>query len=130
MSGCSIIKFGQWLSMRPDIIPPDVIEALSKLRDSTSEHSIGHTRAMIKKSFGRSIDDLFEEFEEKPIASASVGQVHRARLRQRYALEGNCRDVVVKVRHPQVLDETFVDTTIIFAFVNVVPFFDNAIHEG
>ena len=47
--------------------------------------SIGHTRAMIKKSFGRSIDDLFEEFEEKLIASASVGQVHRARLRQRYA---------------------------------------------
>jgi predicted unusual protein kinase regulating ubiquinone biosynthesis (AarF/ABC1/UbiB family) len=117
-AGCSFQKFGQWLSMRPDLLPPDIIEALSELRDNTAEHDMEHNRAMFRTSFGYELDDFFDFFDPKPIASASVGQVHRARLKQKYAMEDGSLEVAVKVRHPRVLDETWIDTTMIFAFMD------------
>ena len=116
-AGCSFQKFGQWLSMRPDVLAPDVIEALSTLRDDTAEHNMEHNRTMFRTSFGAEIEEIFEYFDSKAIASASVGQVHRARLRPEYAMEDGSVEVAVKIRHPRVLDETWIDTTLIFAFM-------------
>lgn len=117
-AGCSFQKFGQWLSMRPDLLPPDVIDALSELRDNTAEHNMEHNRAMFRTSFGAELDIFFSYFDPKAIASASVGQVHRAVLRPEYAMEDGSLEVAVKIRHPRVLDETWIDTTLIFAFMD------------
>jgi predicted unusual protein kinase regulating ubiquinone biosynthesis (AarF/ABC1/UbiB family) len=117
-AGCSFQKFGQWLSMRPDILPPDVIEALSALRDDTAEHDMEHNRAMFRTSFGAELEEFFEYFDPKAIASASVGQVHRARLRLEYAMEDGSVEVAVKIRHPRILAETWIDTTLIFFFMD------------
>lgn len=118
-AGCGFQKFGQWMSMRPDMFPRDVVEAMSKLRDDIPAHDIAHTRKMIRESFGgREIEDIFEHFEPTCIASGSVAQVHRARLKPEYAINGTIQDVAVKVRHPSVLEETFVDVDLLFKLVN------------
>ena len=96
--------------MRPDIFPPDLISALGELRQEAPRHSLEETRRCFRAAFERELEDVFEEFAQEPIASGSVGQVYRARLRDEYALgERQVRDVAVKVQHPTVLDETYVD---------------------
>ena len=117
-AGCSFQKFGQWLSMRPDILSGDVIDVLSELRDNTDPHDMEHNREQFRLSFGCELEEIFEWFDPEPIASASVGQVHRATLRPKYAMEGGTVDVAVKVRHPRVLAETWIDTWMIFAFMD------------
>lgn len=125
MAGCSFLKFGQWLSMRPDMFPPDVIAALAQLRDKAPSHPFEDTRRAIKEQLGEDIDVIFERFDTTPVASGSIAQVYRARLTEEWAnkaglLDKNgqiVRDVAVKVRHPQVLHETWMDVDMIFAFV-------------
>jgi len=129
-AGCGLMKFGQWLSMRPDMIPADVIHALSSLRQDTPCHSLEHTRAMIQESFGQDIEVVFEEFNALPVASGTVAQVHRGRLREEYALKADirlpngelARDVAVKVRHPNVLAETWCDVDLIYTFIQCTDF--------
>jgi len=125
-AGCSFQKFGQWLSMRPDMFPADMIAALSKLRDDVPTHGFEHTRKMILESFGCEIEEIFEEFDEESIASGTVAQVHRAVLKPEYAEAKNIRgpggelltQVAVKVRHPRVLEESWMDVDIIFAVID------------
>jgi aarF domain-containing kinase len=126
-AGCGFQKFGQWMSMRPDMFPPDVIHAMEKLRQEVPAHSHAHTKKMIKDSFGKDIEDIFEWFDETPIASGTIAQVHKAIIRPEYSNNGQRQEVAVKVRHPSVLEETFVDLDFIFHFMNqskifVVPF--------
>eukprot|EP00494_Astrolonche_serrata_P030476 UN30744 len=116
-AGCTFQKFAQQLSMRPDMFAPDVIQALGKLRCEVKSHSYEHTRIEIKKSFGKEIEELFEEFNEKPVASGTIAQVHKARLKPEYAMEGGAQDVAVKVRHPNVVWETYSDLDLVFKFV-------------
>lgn len=116
-AGCTFQKFGQWLSMRPDMFPADVIDALSKLRSEAPSHSFQHTRKEIKASFGKELEEIFEEFSEEPVASGTCAQVHQARLKPEYALEGGQVDVAVKIRHPNVVWETFADLDLVFQFV-------------
>ena len=119
IAGCSFMKFGQWLSMRPDLFPGDVIEALGQLRNDAPSHSFAHTKEAIETSFGRSMEEIFEEFAALPIASGSVAQVYRAVVRAEYALPGNDNRVVaVKVRHPHVVEETYYDTRLLFDFLD------------
>jgi len=99
--------------MRPDMFPKELVIAMSKLRQDVPSHSFTHTRRMIKESFGRDVEELFLEFDETPVASGTVAQVHRAVLRPEFAVNGE-QQVAVKVRHPSVLEETFVDIPIIF----------------
>lgn len=113
-AGCSFMKFGQWLSMRPDLFPPDVIDALSKLRNDAPSHSLEHTRQSILESFGKEIEEIFEHFDVKPVASGTIAQVYKATLREEYAMEGGLREVAVKVRHPHVVQESYVDTRLLF----------------
>eukprot|EP00301_Raphidiophrys_heterophryoidea_P003779 c11693_g1_i1.p1 GENE.c11693_g1_i1~~c11693_g1_i1.p1 ORF type:complete len:602 (-),score=99.62 c11693_g1_i1:1297-3102(-) len=121
-AGCGFQKFGQWISMRPDMFPADVVTAMGKLRQNVPPHDIRHTRRMIRESFGADIDELFESFEETPVASGTVAQVHHARLRPEHAINGQVRDVAVKVRHPSVLEETFADIEFIFHIVDNTTF--------
>lgn len=120
--GCAFQKFGQWLSMRPDMMPPDVIDALSKLRQDAPEHSVAATRRVVRDAFANdvAITDIFERFDSFPVASGSVAQTHRARLKPEFALNGLGQDVAVKVRHPRVVEESFIDIDIIFGFINAV----------
>lgn len=121
-AGCGMQKFGQWLSMRPDMVPADVVAALSSLRSDVPAHHIRHTRKMIVESFGSELEEVFEQFDETPVASGTVAQVHRARLREEFAEKANIRgpngklirDIAVKVRHPDVLAEMWCDIEMMY----------------
>ena len=99
--GPTFIKFGQLISTRPDLIGPELAEELSQLQTQTPHDSFEDIREVVEMDQGRPLEMVFESFEETPIASASIGQVHTARL-----LDG--REVVVKVRHPRI--ESVIET--------------------
>jgi len=87
-AGCSFQKFGQWMSMRPDMLPPDVIDALSKLRMDVPTHSMAHNDAVIFAGTGMHIPEIFSSFDELPVASGTVAQVHRAVLKPAFSRSG------------------------------------------
>ncbi|MBN2052935.1 AarF/ABC1/UbiB kinase family protein [Candidatus Woesearchaeota archaeon] len=88
--GGSFIKLGQLLSLRPDLIPQEYCDELSKLQDKVPPISYAEVEHVLKLEFGKPIKKLFRSFDKKPIASASIGQVHIARLM-------NGKKVAVKV---------------------------------
>ena len=125
------------------MINQELVQALGALQDHAPSHSFDETRRIIEDSLGMSIDEVFETIDPEPIASGTVAQVHRARLRGKYAIrrgrngERNGErdderdgerdgekfvEVAVKVRHPAVMQETFVDVAFIYWAVNLVPF--------
>lgn len=91
--GPIFVKFGQVLSTRRDLMPADIADELAKLQDRVPPFDSDLAIAQIKKSLGAHPDELFDNFEREPIASASIAQVHFARLK-------NGRDVAVKVLRP------------------------------
>ena len=91
--GPMFVKFGQMLSTRRDLLPDDVAQELAKLQDRVPPFPGVEARVIVEKSLGKPVAELFESFEEQPHASASIAQVHLARL-----LSG--QDVVVKVVRP------------------------------
>ena len=91
--GPTFVKFGQLLSTRPDLVPPDMIAELRKLQDDVSPFPIEDVERVVHAELGLSIERSFVEFEEQPIAAASIGQVHRATL-------PNDEQVIVKVQRP------------------------------
>jgi ubiquinone biosynthesis protein len=96
--GPSFIKLGQIASTRPDVIPADIIAELKKLQDDVPPVPSAELKAAIEASLGRKLEDVFVTFEDKPLATASIGQVHRAVLRTD---DGDVQ-VVVKVQRPGV----------------------------
>ncbi|HET6422002.1 MAG TPA: AarF/UbiB family protein [Geobacteraceae bacterium] len=101
--GPTFIKLGQLLSTRPDIIPGNYVVEFAKLQDMVPAFPFGKVRKRIKDELGGEIEDFFSAFDEKPVAAASIAQVHRADL-----LSGE--EVVVKVLRPGV--EEAVETDI------------------
>ncbi len=97
-----LIKLGQVASLRIDVIPDAMTEELVKLQDRVPPHAFEEIEAQIERELGRSVKELFQSFEEHPVASASLGQVHRAR-----DLAG--RDVAVKVLYPGVERSVAID---------------------
>ncbi|HET9286891.1 MAG TPA: AarF/UbiB family protein [Gaiella sp.] len=91
--GPTFVKFGQLLSTRPDVVPPDIITELRKLQDEVSPFPMDDVERVVQAELGLSIEQAFLHFEEQPIAAASIGQVHRATL-------PNDAEVVVKVQRP------------------------------
>ncbi len=97
--GPVFIKFGQALSTRPDLVPPDIAADLARLQDQVPPFPIEQARAIIEAELGKPVEALFAAFDPVPLASASVAQVHTARLPD--AEDGSPGlDVVVKVLRP------------------------------
>ena len=91
--GPTFVKFGQLLSMRPDVLPPDIIVELRRLQDDVTPFPFDQVEQVVVEELGLTVEQLFIEFEPAPVASASIGQVHRAVL-------PNGKPVAVKVQRP------------------------------
>ncbi|HTG89048.1 MAG TPA: AarF/UbiB family protein, partial [Vicinamibacterales bacterium] len=79
--GPTFIKLGQVLSSRPDLLPPAYLEALTRLQDSVKPFPFADVQRIVEEELGARLSKAFSVFEETPIAAASLGQVHRAALR-------------------------------------------------
>lgn len=95
--GPAFVKLGQLLSSRPDIVPEAYVVELSKLQDTAPTIPFDQIREVIEDEFHAPLRDLFASFDERPLAAASLGQVHRAIL-----LDGT--SVIVKVQRPEIRD--------------------------
>jgi ubiquinone biosynthesis protein len=91
--GPIFVKFGQVLSTRRDLLPPDIADELARLQDRVPPFPAGQAVATLERAYGRALTDVFAEFDRTPVASASVAQVHLARLH-----DGT--EVAVKVLRP------------------------------
>ena len=106
--GPTFIKFGQLLSTRPDAIGQELAEELSKLQSDTPSDDFETVKSIVEAELGKPLDEVFVDFEATPIASASIGQVHLAKISadkfccepiDPTEAESGMIDVVVKVRH-------------------------------
>jgi predicted unusual protein kinase regulating ubiquinone biosynthesis (AarF/ABC1/UbiB family) len=96
--GPTYVKFGQLLSTRPDIVPPEYIAELEQLQDSVEPFSFAEVEKTIEEELGVRISKAFQSFDSTPLAAASLGQAHQAVLR-------DGREVVVKVQRPNVREQ-------------------------
>jgi len=96
--GPIFVKFGQAISTRRDLLPPDIADELAKLQDAVPPFPVEQAVAIIEDAYGESVDDVFERFDKEPLAAASIAQVHTAKLKA-----GN--EVIVKVLRPGVLQQ-------------------------
>ncbi|MFV2066253.1 MAG: ABC1 kinase family protein [Pirellulales bacterium] len=103
--GTTYIKLGQILSTRPDLIGPELAEELEKLQADTPADPPAEVRALLQAELGATPEELFGEFDDQAFASASIGQVHAARMK-------DGRAVVVKVQHPGIEDRIHNDLEI------------------
>lgn len=104
--GTTFIKLGQLISTRPDIFPAAYCQAFAKLTDSTSPVPFEQMATVVHDDFGTTVEQLFAWFDPVPLATASIGQAHRARLH-------DGRSVVVKIRKPGVVQEVHNDLEIL-----------------
>ena len=138
LCGAAFIKWAQWASTREDIFPRDLCEQLEKLHDDAPRHSYRRTLRILERELGCDPRLVFCQFPTKPMASGSVAQVYRARLRKEIAAvcarlasprvldlnEDGTMDVAVKVRHPNVAKRIFLDFQILRAvagFADTLP---------
>ena len=105
--GPTFVKFGQLLSTRPDIVPPDILVELQKLQDDVSPIPYTEVERVIREELGVTIEQAFLEFDEQPTAAASIGQVHRALL-------PNGDRVAVKVQRPNAQRQIESDIALLF----------------
>lgn len=108
--GGVMIKVGQFLSARLDILPAEITEELSGLQDEVPAEDFDAIRKLAEAEFGMPLEEKFERFEQDPLAAASLGQVHRARLRVDAPEAEQFREVVVKIQRPfidQLIDVDF-----------------------
>lgn len=114
--GPTFVKSGQLLSMRPDSIPAPLVAELRKLQDGVKPLPFAEMRAVLVEELGAEPDTVFSEFDETPVASASLAQVYRARLRT------NGRSVAVKLQRPNL-------HKIVEADLELIAFFAAQLHQ-
>ncbi len=100
--GTTYIKLGQLLSTRPDIVPPAYAQALARLQDDVEPFAFSEVQKILAAELGVRLSKPFAEIDERPLAAASIAQVHRARLR-------NGREVAVKVQRPGIRERVLDD---------------------
>ncbi|ANQ48510.2 AarF/ABC1/UbiB kinase family protein [Flammeovirga sp. MY04] len=108
--GPTFIKFAQTLSNRPDILPQDLIEEFQKLQDNVPPFSEEEAIAIVEKETGMNLNDFVSFFDNKPLGAASIGQVHRARLK-------DGKDVVLKIQRPGAYEQILTDLRLLKEFV-------------
>ena len=111
--GPIFIKFGQALSTRRDLLPPDIAEELAKLQDRVPPFPDAEAKAAIEKSLGQPVGELFGSFETAPLAAASIAQVHAATLK-------DGREVIVKVLRPGMREIIRRDLDVLYALARLV----------
>jgi ubiquinone biosynthesis protein len=105
--GPIFVKFGQTLSTRRDLLPDDIAEELIKLQDRVPAFPGSEAKAIVEQTLGQPVTQIFAEFDEMPLASASVAQVHAARLH-------DGQDVVVKVLRPGIEKQIRSDIALLY----------------
>lgn len=93
--GPTFVKLGQIVSIRPDILPQDIIKELEKLHDEAVAFSFEEAKTCVEYELGEKLENVFIDFNEKPLAAASIGQVHLAKLK-------DGQQVVVKIQRPRI----------------------------
>jgi ubiquinone biosynthesis protein len=111
--GPTFVKFGQLLSTRPDIVPPDLIAELRPLQDDVRPFPFEQAERVIEEELGNSIERLFLDFDPMPVAAASIGQVHQATL-------PNGRKVAVKVQRPDAVRQIEADLVLLYQAAKLV----------
>ena len=105
--GGVMIKVGQFLSSRLDVLPPEVTDELANLQDEVPAEDFEGIRALAEAELGAPLTETFASFDRDPLAAASLGQVHRARLKSQQVSE--FQDVVVKIQRPNIASIVDVD---------------------
>lgn len=111
--GPTFVKFGQLLSLRGDLLPPEVTGEFEKLQDRTAPFPAAIVRAEIETALGGPLDRFFDVFDEQPLAAASIAQVHGARL-------ADGREVVVKIQRPEIRKSIESDIAILQALAALI----------
>ncbi|MFZ5475517.1 MAG: ABC1 kinase family protein [Myxococcota bacterium] len=111
--GPTFIKLGQVMSVRPDILPQDVLDELATLQDNAPTVDFPSIRAVVEEELRQPLDEVFTEFAEVPVASASIAQVHVARL-------ADGREVAVKVQRPGIEKTLRSDLHILYTLARAV----------
>ncbi|MBD3204634.1 hypothetical protein GF327_10165 [Candidatus Woesearchaeota archaeon] len=111
--GGAFIKFGQILSLRPDLVPKKYCDELSKLQDQVSLFSYDAVQKIIESELKKPVYRLFDSFNKEPIAAASIGQVHLAKLK-------NGKKVVVKVQRPNIKQEFESDIDLMYFIAKLI----------
>jgi len=114
--GPSFVKLGQVASTRPDLLPSEVVTELKKLQDDVPAVAAAEVRAAIEEGLGHPIAELFESFDDRPLAAASIAQVHRAVLKT----AAGPRDVVVKVQRPGIARTIASDVEILYVLAGLL----------
>src|SRR5688572_2639574 len=113
--GPVFVKFGQLLSVRPDIVPEDIATELAKLQDTVAPVPWPQIAATLDRAYGRPLSQVFREIDPKPVASASVAQVH-------FALLPDGREVAVKVLRPNIRRVIAKDVELLYVLAGLVGF--------
>ncbi|GAB3838569.1 ABC1 kinase family protein [Hymenobacter jeollabukensis] len=110
--GPTFVKLAQVLSNRADLLPQELVDEFAKLQSAVPPFATDEAKRIIEKELGQPLAELFSEFEDVPLGSASIGQVHKARL-----LDGT--DVVVKVQRPDARDKITTDLALLRELVKL-----------
>ncbi|KAL2640447.1 hypothetical protein AAZV13_06G228200 [Glycine max] len=125
-AGPAFIKWGQWAATRPDLFPRDLCDELAEFQTKAPSHKFSYSRKCIENAFGHKLSEIFENFEEEPVASGSIAQVHRATLKYKFPGQQTKPVVVaVKVRHPGVSEAIKRDFILINLVAKISSFFPN-----
>lgn len=112
-NGGVFIKVGQHIAALEYLVPHEYCEVLKVLHDHAPESTMQGVREVIRKDLGKEVEEIFEKFEDKPVGTASLAQVHKAKIR-------DGPEVAVKVQHPKVRDHSLVDMATMDILVNIV----------
>ncbi|MCZ6761461.1 MAG: ubiquinone biosynthesis regulatory protein kinase UbiB [Gammaproteobacteria bacterium] len=110
--GPIFVKFGQALSTRRDLLPRDIADELAMLQDRVPPFPSSEAKAMAEKAYGQSLDDVFDRFDDEPLAAASIAQVHKATLK-------SGEEVIVKILRPGVEAQIRQDLDVLHALARL-----------
>lgn len=111
--GPTFIKLGQIASTRRDIVPEEIGKELEKLQDDVQSFSIGEVEQIFQNEFGKTTGEMFHDFSQKPLATASIGQVHTAHLT-------TGEEVAIKIQRPNIKETMEIDLDILFHLARLI----------